>query len=230
MLKVSHLPPTQSLSTSLLSTSSLSTSWHPPLIASSDKPYLNQFHQISVSSPAIFSRRGYLPTKREKFWLLKSGIVRTLTYQEDGTVVALGLWSAGDVVGLPLSSANPYLIEALTEVSAVSIDSSEWQPPADVLLSYLQQTERLMILRANRRAELALLGILRWLADRFGQQVNRGYLIDLKVTHQDLAEFSGTTRVTVTRLLRQFEQQGVIYRRSRRLILAETTDHWHYEI
>jgi len=34
----------------------------------------------------------------------------------------------------------------------------------------------------------------------------------------------------VTRLLRQFEDQGWIYRRSRQLILAETSDHWHYEI
>jgi CRP-like cAMP-binding protein len=67
------------------------------------------------------------------------------------------------------------------------------------LLSYLHQSEALMLIRANRRADLALIKILQWLADRFGQQIDRGCLIDLKLTHQDLADFSGTTRVTVTR-------------------------------
>lgn len=87
-----------------------------------------------------------------------------------------------------------------------------------------------MVVRTHRRAEIALLGLLQWLADRFGLQIDRGCLIDLKITHQDLADFSGLSRVTVTRLLRQFEDQGLIYRKSRQLILAETSDHWHYEI
>ena len=156
--------------------------------------------------------------------------MRTLTYQEDGTGIALGLWSAGDIVGQSISDADPYLIEAVTEVEAVSISLSDWQPPVEVITSYLKHTEALMVVRTHRRAEVALLGLLQWLANRFGLQIERGCLIDLKITHQDLADFSGLSRVTVTRLLRQFEDQGLIYRRSRQLILAETSDHWHYEI
>ncbi|WP_035988318.1 Crp/Fnr family transcriptional regulator [Leptolyngbya sp. KIOST-1] len=175
-------------------------------------------------------RRSYLPARRDRLWLLKAGTVRTITYQEDGTAIALGLWSTGDIVGQSLSNADPYLVEALTPVEAVSIALSDWQPPVDVITSYLKHTEALMVVRTHRRAEAALLGLLQWLANRFGLQIDRGCLIDLKITHQDMADFSGLSRVTVTRLLRQFEEQGLIYRRSRQLILAETSDHWHYEI
>lgn len=199
-----------------------------PLTANS--LHLSALAQMSRPRPSVFKRRNCLPTHGERLWLLKSGVVRTLTYQEDGSTIALGIWHTGDIVGASLSKANPYLIEALTDVEAISVAASEWQPPTEVLLSYLQQAEALMLVRASWRGEIVLLGVLQWLADRFGQQIDRGYLIDLKVTHQDLADFSGLTRVTVTRLLKQFEEQGLIYRRSRQVILAETTDHWHYEI
>lgn len=191
---------------------------------------LEQLHQIPATAVSGFSRRSYLPAHSGRFWLLKTGVVRTLTYQEDGSTVALGLWSAGDIVGRPLSAASPYLIETITEVEALAISAAEWHPPAEVMLSYLRQTEALMLVRSSRRAEAALLGVLQWLADRFGQQIDRGCLIDLKITHQDLADLSDTTRVTVTRLLRQFEDQGLIYRRSRQLILTEASENWHYEI
>lgn len=192
---------------------------------------LEQLQRWPTADVSFCGRRSYLPAHADRLWLLKSGVVRTLTYQEDGTAIALGLWSTGDIVGQSLSDADPYLIEALTEVQAISIALSDWQPPVAVLTSYLKHTEALMVVRTHRRrAEAALLGLLQWLANRFGLQIDRGCLIDLKITHQDLADFSGLSRVTVTRLLRQFEEQGLIYRRSRQLILAETSDHWHYEI
>ncbi len=186
-------------------------------------------HQLG-HPPTDFKRRSFLPASQGRFWLIQSGFVRTLSYREDGVVVAIGLWGPGDVVGRPLSKADPYLIEATTPVQAVPIATADWSPPTQVVLRYLQETEALMLARASYRVDMALLGVLRWLADRFGQHREQGRLIDLTVTHQDLADFSGTTRVTVTRLLRQFEEQGLIYRHARQLILAEGHQHWHYTI
>lgn len=51
-----------------------------------------------------------------------------------------------------------------------------------------------------------------WLAQKFGREVEQGQLIDLRLTHTDIAEVIGGTRVTVTRLLSQFEQDGIINR------------------
>jgi CRP-like cAMP-binding protein len=186
---------------------------------------------VPVTAPCqTFPSRTALPVKQGIYWFLRSGVARTLCYLEDGTVITLGIWGAGDVVGEPLCKAQPLVIETISKVVVEPIRAAEWQPPAEVLLSYWQQTEALMLNRANRRADAVLLGVLGWLARRFGQQIERGCLIDLRLTHQDLAELSGLTRVTVTRLLGQLEDQGLIYRPSRQLILAQEAEHWHYEI
>jgi CRP-like cAMP-binding protein len=56
-------------------------------------------------------------------------------------------------------------------------------------------------------------------------------LIDLRLTHQDIAEIIGSTRVTVTRLLNAFEKQGIIQRMQRRfIVLHDQPNFWHYEI
>lgn len=53
---------------------------------------------------------------------------------------------------------------------------------------------------------------LLWLSQRFGHNTERGRYIDLRLTHQDIADIVGATRVTITRLLNQFERQGMISR------------------
>lgn len=163
-------------------------------------------------------------------WKIETGIVRTLSWLEDGTLIALGLWGCGDTVVQFLSNAHPYQIETLTEVEAIEIPLHQWQPDRETLLSYLQQGQELLLIRAGKRAEENLLRVLNWLARRVGSKVNNGYLLDLKLTHKDLAEFSGLTRVTVTRILNQLEQQGFIQRLSRRLVVLDEKEIWHYEI
>lgn len=82
-----------------------------------------------------------------------------------------------------------------------------------------------------RSAESSLLRLFGWLAKRFGQEVEQGRLIDLRLTHQDLAELIGATRVTVTRLLNDLEKQGVIQRVQRQfVVLHDQLPFWHYEI
>lgn len=52
-------------------------------------------------------------------------------------------------------------------------------------------------------------------------RVEQGQLIDLRLTHQEIAEVIGTTRVTVTRLLKQFEREAIITSRRRLIILSK---------
>ena len=82
-----------------------------------------------------------------------------------------------------------------------------------------------------RHAESSLLRLFAWLAKRFGQEVEQGKLIDLRLTHQEIAELIGVTRVTVTRLLSDFEKQGIIQRKERQfIVLHDQAPFWHYEI
>jgi CRP-like cAMP-binding protein len=66
---------------------------------------------------------------------------------------------------------------------------------------------------------------------KFGREIEQGQLIDLRLTHQEIAEIIGATRVTVTRLLNEFEKRGIIQRLPQHFILLhEQQPFWHYEI
>ncbi len=166
-----------------------------------------------------FSARETLPLEPDYFWLIKQGIVKTCTWNEEGTTITLGYWGSEDVVGQPLSLLNPYQVECLTGVKADCIPLHQCDWLADSIRRHIQQTEELLCIIRSERMYYRLLKILTWLAQKFGREVERGKLIDVPLTHQELADAIGTTRVTVTKLINRLEQEGVICRPRRNLIV-----------
>lgn len=59
------------------------------------------------------------------------------------------------------------------------------------------------------------------LAKRHGIRDAHGTIIDLKITHQELAEMVGTSRETVTRVLAHLREQGIIEINQRRMTLID---------
>ncbi|NEQ34133.1 MAG: Crp/Fnr family transcriptional regulator [Leptolyngbya sp. SIO4C5] len=59
-----------------------------------------------------------------------------------------------------------------------------------------------------RGVERRLIQFLCWLADRFGQRAPDGLHLKLTITHQEIAESIGSSRVTVTRSLKQLENEN----------------------
>ncbi len=178
----------------------------------------------------LFSRRSNLPLEKNFLWKIDKGVVRTMTWLEDGTIVTLGLWGEGDIVGRELSKAEAFEIECLTKVEVTAIYLNDFLSTYEVLLEHIQQSEELTIIRSYRTVDLMIIKLLGWLAIKFGHAVENGHLIDLRLTHQDIAEIVGSTRVTVTRILAQLEEQGLIQRLPMHMTLVQAQELWHYEI
>nr|MDZ8039008.1 Crp/Fnr family transcriptional regulator [Nostoc sp. CreGUA01] len=170
-------------------------------------------------SQYLFSRREIIPPRNDVLWRIEHGAVRTLTWSEDGTFITLGYWGLGDLIGYPLSRIKPYQIECLTGVEVSIVPAHLWHQDVDALLSHIQQAEDLLSIVHRKPISLRLWQFLLWLSEKFGRDIDKGKLIDLNITHQDIAEVLNTTRVTITRLLQQFEEEGVIVRHKRRIIL-----------
>lgn len=168
----------------------------------------------------VFSRRDSIPPREDVLWRIERGAVRTVTWSEQGTLITLGYWGPGDVVGHPLSRVKPYQIECLTSVEVTILPPGLWEQALDAMLSHIQQTEELLSIVHRKPVSLRLWQFLLWLAQKFGRDVDKGRLIDLGVTHQEMAEVINTTRVSVTRMLQQFEEEGMLLRHERRLILC----------
>ncbi len=165
-----------------------------------------------------FIRREQFPTHENLIWQITEGYVRSITWSESGEVMTLGIWGPTDFFGQALSIVDPYQVECLTNVKALACQplGAKMVP---VLLSNSQQTEKLLSVLQMRCTSDRLLGVLDWLAERFGQVYPRGRTIGPGLTHQQFAELAGTTRVTVTRLLHALESAGKIHRLPRRNIM-----------
>ncbi|MEL6381162.1 MAG: Crp/Fnr family transcriptional regulator [Cyanobacteria bacterium J06626_18] len=174
---------------------------------SSSTAALNSDRPFSVLQ--AFRRKDCLPLMAHRVWRIEQGIVRTLTWDEAGHVTTFGLWGRGDLVGQPLTQQMPYQIECLTPVVATDISlghhSHYWQ---SALLNHLWHSEELFRIAHQPTVMRRLTQLLHWLAQRFGKPVPQGQLLSPILTHQQLAEILGTTRVTVTRLLTRLEAEG----------------------
>lgn len=169
-----------------------------------------------------FSRHNIIPLQPDILLRIERGVVRALTWNEEGTAVTLGYWGVGDVIGQPLSSIQPYQIECLTLVEASYIPVIQWELISDEIFRHIQQTEELLYIVRQERTHDRLRRLLMWLAGKFANQVEQGQLINLRLTHQEIADAIGTTRVTVTRLLSQLEQEGIIHRPRRHFIVLNS--------
>jgi CRP-like cAMP-binding protein len=167
----------------------------------------------------VFTRREIIPDRNDVLWKIERGAVRTLTWSEDGVFITLGYWGAGDLVGYPLSNVKPYQIECLTSVEATILPPHLWHQDVNALVDHIQQAEELLSIVHRKPIYLRLWQFLVWLSDKFGRDVEQGKLIDLNITHQEMSEVLNTTRVTVTRLLQQFEEEKKLVRHKRRIIL-----------
>jgi CRP-like cAMP-binding protein len=178
-------------------------------------------HQVSSDElvKRTFSCLDTLPLRQKILWKVESGVLRTYTFNETGTRNILGYWGAGDVVGHPLSRLNPYEIECLTSVEVILVPPERWHQSLDAIMLHAQQTKELLYVKGYERAHHRLIHLLVWLAQKFGRAVHQGKLIDVPLTHEGIAESIGSTRVTVTRLLKQFEREGIIHRDHRNIIV-----------
>ena len=157
------------------------------------------------------------------YWMIEQGVVKTYTQTEEGTPITLGYWGINDLVGQPLSSIYPYQVKCLTTVKACLVPLKKANQITDLIQRHLQQMEEVLYILRSDKIYQRLRDILLWLGKKFGQAIEIGQLIDLRLTHQDLAELVGATRVTVTKLINQLEQEGFLSRPGRNAIVIYKT-------
>lgn len=166
-------------------------------------------------------RRQLIPQNDKALWQIRRGSVRALTWDENGVYTTLGYWGTGDIIGYSLSRIQPYHLECITGVELTSVPASHLHENLDKLLSRIQRTEELVSIVNCKRVSTRVWQFLGWLSDKFGRDLQEGRLIDLHITHQEIADVLNTTRVTVTRVLRDLENEGKLKRHKRWLIIVK---------
>jgi CRP-like cAMP-binding protein len=180
---------------------------------------LTKLNLNTSDQPLLFNRRDQIPVHDQLLWQILEGQVRTVTWDDEGNLTTLGIWGPTDFLGQPFSIVAPYQIECLTSVKAVRCPMPAAPQTMSILLNNVQQTEKLMSILQIKTMTHRIYKILDWLSERFGRSHPTGKTVGLNLTHQQIADLAGTTRVTVTRLLQVLESDERIHRLPKRHIM-----------
>jgi CRP-like cAMP-binding protein len=158
------------------------------------------------------------------FYIVVEGRVRLTQLTPEGHQVIIRFLGPGEGMGIIVVLSNtiyPLSAEVVTDCIAL-----KWDYEATVLL--MEDFPRLALngLRlvagrfhelqnryrelATERVERRVARALLRLARQTGRRTERGVLIDLPLSRQDLGEMTGTTLYTVSRILSNWEQQALI--------------------
>lgn len=156
-----------------------------------------------------------IPLRSNELWVVCRGVVLLNTLHPTGDEALLGVATPSMPFGLPLTWISPYQAIALTDVDLLPLTVAEVEKSPALcqglfrhLSRRLQQSEAFLALSGCRRVEERLKQLLILLRHEVGQPVQCGTRLQVRLTHQQLANAIGTTRVTVTRLLGQLKQEG----------------------
>ncbi len=201
--------------------------------------------EIEALAALTFSRtfdKGQLIILAEEtgdtLFIIRGGQVKVSLIHEDGKEFILSLLGQGEVFGeLSLLDDRPRSanVTAMVETELLMLRRSDFLDLVgrvpQIAVSLLEelasrlrrtddQVEGLALLDVHHRVAKTLLRM----AKDGGQTSPEGILIRRRPTHQQLANMSGTTRETVTRALKQLQDEGYIRISGRQiLILADAT-------
>jgi CRP-like cAMP-binding protein len=189
-------------------------------------------HAKAVGAGEPFFREG---DEAEAFFVLTSGRVKLTQLTPEGHQVVLRIIGEGDafggagVFGDPTYPIGAEAVEpsiALVWTSAAMRRLMETEPRVTLnavefvagRLHDLQRRHRqLMTERVERRVARALVRLVR----EAGRRVDTGVAVDFPVSRQDIAEMTGTTLFTVSRLLSAWEERGIVQSGRQRIILKK---------
>ncbi|MFM7314317.1 MAG: Crp/Fnr family transcriptional regulator [Cyanobium sp.] len=145
-------------------------------------------------------------------WQIEDGYLRVASWSDQGESFTLGLWGPGDLLVPSLITVAPLQLLALSAARVEEATPTAQEREA-CLLDQCLQASTLLRLSRTRPAESRLFQLLLWIGERFGRVSSRGVSLsfdDMNLTHRQLGEISGLTRVTVTKAISHFRQEGYL--------------------
>ena len=169
----------------------------------------------------------------ERLYILLSGQVKLTQVNPDGQQIllrAIGAYNLFSVVVLAQVDTYPVTAEAMEDSTALGWAKADLMPFVErfpqfalnaiqMMAFHTQELQERFRQLATERVERRLAHTLLRLASQSGKKIPEGVLIDLPLTRQDLAEMTGTTLYTVSRLLTQWETQGLVIAQRTHIII-----------
>jgi len=168
------------------------------------------------------------------------GKVKAVHLDQEGREHILAIHQRGDFFGemtLLDGKTSPAAVEAMEDTKAVIISKKNFD---EYLLGNAKVSRQLLVLFCSRlreswmmlrvltnlNAEHRVRALLGHVAQNHGVKDSRGTIITIKMTHQDIADYSAVSRETVTRILSRLVKDGEIeILEDKNILLKPSFDH-----
>jgi CRP-like cAMP-binding protein len=167
-------------------------------------------------------------------YFVLSGTVRLYKIYGDYKEATVALLKDDDVFGelsLQEESGQTVFAHALTDVrlavarKSVLVESVKRDPELGMklfssLFERLRQSEEVIDSLLDREVSARLYKLLQNLGDRFGETNGSATVLDMGLTHQDLANMIASTREAVSKVMSEFQRDGLIEVRNRKIAIS----------
>jgi CRP/FNR family transcriptional regulator len=164
-----------------------------------------------------------------------SGKLMSSYQSRNGKTGTTGFWCTGDILGaadLGSSTTRMMTLRCLEECIIYTLSYERFNALVRRFPELAQAVIRALSVRLRWVAQLAvtletqsaferICAVLCALSERFGAPSERGVLVDIKLTHDDLAAIAGVSRQFANTTLRALEKRGLLATRKRSLILTD---------
>jgi CRP-like cAMP-binding protein len=170
----------------------------------------------------------------EHLYFVLSGTVRLYKLYGDYKEATVALLKVGDLFGelsLQEGCGQTVFAHALTDVRVAVIrkfvlaEILKRDPELVVKLfaslsERLKQSEEVIDRLLDREVSARLAKLLQNLSDRFGESNGSATVLDIRLTHQDLANMIASTREAVSKVMSEFQREGMIEVRDRKIAIS----------
>ncbi|HSK98896.1 MAG TPA: Crp/Fnr family transcriptional regulator [Rubrobacteraceae bacterium] len=170
----------------------------------------------------------------DQLYFVLSGTVRLYKIYGDYKEATTALLKDGGVFGelsLEKGLRQTLFAHALTDVRVavvrkrVLVEVVMRDPEFAIKLFFslserLKQSEEVIGSLLEREVSARLTTLLQNLGDRFGEMDGSGTVLDVRLTHQDLANMIVSTREAVSKVMSEFQRDGLIEVRDRKIAIS----------
>lgn len=169
------------------------------------------------------------------FFVLLHGHLRVYRLTPDGQQVVVRYVSPGEVFGVAMAIGRnryPGTAAAVVDSIALAWASAAWprmvaRHPAlaantmQMIGNRLQEQNTRVVEMSTEQVERRIAHTLLRLAGQAGRKVEAGVQIDFPISRQDVAEMTGATLHTVSRILSAWEEKGLVAGGRQRITLRD---------
>jgi len=194
-------------------------------------PVLNEFEKMIIreAGSTVHYPKGHVIFAAgdisDRVFLLESGWVKIYRLSADGKRVTVGrIRSPGEMMGLAetlLEVERTCFAGAINNVTMVVLRKDEFEQlmakhpflaikVSKLLAVRMREAEGIIHEMVCWQAPGRLALMLMKMGDRCGKETKNGIILDVQLTHEEIASMVGTSRQTVTSLLNTFKQEKSI--------------------